>query len=139
MTERQTMDLQRIDPEQAKSLLDSDEGYTYLDVRSAEEFHDGHVPGSINIPLLERNPSGMGLVPNAAFLADVEGRFGKDDKIITACLRGGRSMKAAQMLIASGFTNVVDMRGGYDGEVDPAGNVTFPGWARRDLPTTQSD
>ena len=139
MTEGEAMDLQRIDPEQAKSLLDSDEGYTYLDVRSAEEFQEGHVPGAVNIPLLNRNPSGMGMLPNPNFLDEVEGRFGKDDNVITACLRGGRSMKAAQILLASGFTNVVDMRGGYDGEIDSAGNVTFPGWARRDLPTTQGE
>ncbi len=38
-----------------------------------------------------------------------------------------------------GYTNIVDLRGGYDGELDPAGNVVFAGWARRGLPTTTSE
>ena len=44
------MDIKRIDPEEARELLDSGESYTYLDVRSEEEFAQGHVPGSVNIP-----------------------------------------------------------------------------------------
>lgn len=132
---RDTMTLQRIEPEEAKRLLDEGE-HVYLDVRSSGEFESGHVPGAINIPLLERSPAGPGMIENPDFLDQVEARFGKDDRIIVGCLRGGRSMKAAQLLIATGFTNVVDMRGGYDGEVDQAGNVTYPGWARRGLPTT---
>ena len=130
------MELRRIEPEEAKRLLDSDEGYTYLDVRTAEEFRDGHVPGSVNIPIAVRNPQGPGLTPNPDFVAQVEKCFAKDSKLITACLRGGRSMKAAGALIASGFGDVVDMRGGYDGELAPGGVVVFAGWARRGLPTT---
>ena len=130
------MEIKRIDPDEAKRLLDSGDGYTYLDVRTAEEFEAGHVPGSINIPIMLRNPTGPGMVPNPDFLTEAETRFSGEDRIITACLRGGRSIKAAQVLTESGFANVVDMRGGYDGEVDPMGNVTFPGWARRGLPTT---
>jgi rhodanese-related sulfurtransferase len=130
------MQIRRIDPEEARELLESRTGYIYLDVRSQEEFAAGHPPGAVNIPLLVRHPAGPGLTPNPEFLAAVESRFDKEAKLITACLRGGRSLKAAQLLMASGFLCVVDMRGGYDGEMDPAGNICFPGWARRGLPTT---
>lgn len=130
------MEIKRIEPEEAKELLDSTEDYTYLDVRTAEEFEAGHVPGSINVPVMLRNPAGPGMMPNPEFLQAVETELEKDRKIITACLRGGRSLKAAHILIQSGYENVVDMRGGYDGELDPGGNVVFPGWARRGLPTT---
>ena len=133
------MDIERIEPERAKELLDSDEGYTYLDVRSPEEFAAGHVPGACNVALMNRHPAGTGMVPNPDFVTEVQGKLGKDDKIICACLRGGRSLKATQVLIAEGYTNIVDMRGGYDGELDPAGNVVFAGWARRGLPTTTSE
>ncbi len=132
------MDIERIEPEKAKELLDSDEGYTYLDVRSPEEFAAGHVPGAINVPLLNRHPAGAGMIPNANFVGEVQRRLGKADKIICGCLRGGRSLKATQILISEGYTGIVDMRGGYDGELDAAGNVVFPGWARRGLPTTTS-
>ncbi len=130
------MDVKRIEPEEAKELLDSGEGYTYLDVRSREEFAAGHVPDAINVPLMNRHPAGTGMVPNPDFLAEVKRRLGKEDEIICACLRGGRSLKATELLMSEGYTKIVDMRGGYDGELDSAGNVTFPGWARRGLPTT---
>jgi rhodanese-related sulfurtransferase len=130
------MSIRRIEPEEAKSLLDSAEGYTYLDVRTVEEFAAGHVPNAINIPVLVRNPAGPGLQPNAEFLGQVQGKLAQDSKVITGCLRGGRSLKAAEILAGNGYTGIVDMRGGYDGEMDPTGAVIFPGWARRGLPTT---
>ena len=45
-------------------------------------------------------------------------------------------MRAAQMLIQAGFSNVVDMRGGFDGEMGPGGVLTFEGWSRRGLPVS---
>ena len=45
-------------------------------------------------------------------------------------------MRAAQVLQANGFTNVVDMRGGFDGESNPLGQIVYDGWARRGLPVT---
>ena len=129
------MDIQRIEPEQAKELLDAGEGYIYLDVRTQDEFQAGHVPDAVNVPVMLRNPSGPGMVPNPDFLAQVEGKLQKGDKIITGCLRGGRSLKAAQILLTNGFENITDMRGGYDGEMQ-GGAIVFDGWARRGLPTT---
>ncbi len=57
--------------------------------------------------------------------------------MITGCQKGGRSLKAAQLLIDAGFVNVLDMRGGFGGETDEMGRLVFPGWAPRGLPTTQ--
>ena len=130
------MDIRRIDPEEARQLLDSQEGYTYLDVRSEEEFAQGHVPGAVNIPVATSNPLGPGLVANPDFNNQVAAQFDKDSRIITACLRGGRSLKAAMMLTADGYTGIVDMLGGYDAELDAFGNVVVEGWARRGFPTT---
>ena len=130
------MDIKRIDPEEARALLDSGGGYTYLDVRTEEEFAAGHVPEAVNIPVAVKNPLGPGLVPNPDFTSQVEQQFDKDRKIITACLRGGRSMRAAMMMSALGYTGIVDMRGGYDAELDALGNVVGEGWARRNFPTT---
>ncbi len=128
------MPLKRISPEEAKELLDSDGGYVYVDVRSTPEFEGGHAPGAKNIPIMHR--TNMGMQPNGEFVAVCEKAIGKDAKIITACLRGGRSMKAAQILIANGFTDVVDMRGGFMGEPDPMGGAEYPGWQPRGLPVT---
>ena len=58
------------------------------------------------------------------------------DKIILGCQKGGRSRKAARLLVENGFTNIYDMRGGIQGETDPFGNIQFAGWATRGMPTT---
>ena len=130
------MDIKRIDPEEARGRLDSEQGYICLDVRTEEEFATGHIPAAVNIPVVEKNPMGLGLVPNPDFLSQVEQQFDKDMKIITLCLRGTRSMHAAMMMMALGYTEVVDMQGGYDAEMDARGNVVVEGWARRNFPTT---
>ena len=112
--------------EQARDLIESGEGYVYLDVRSVPEFEAGHAPGAKNIPLLHRTP--MGMQPNDRFVEVCDRALDKDAKIITACLVGGRSLRAAQILIANGFANVVDMRGGFQGESDRMGRLVYPGW-----------
>lgn len=128
------MSINRISPEETKELLDSDEEYIYIDVRMVEEFEAGSVPGAKNLPVLERGPARM--TPNPNFLAVAEANFDKDAKIITGCLRGGRSMRAAQILVASGYSNVTDMRGGFDGEMAPGGGIAYEGWSRRGLPVS---
>lgn len=130
------MEVKRITPEQAKELLDSNSGHTYLDVRTVPEFDAGHVPGAKNVPVVEPDPSGR-MQMNPRFLAVVQANFGNDAKLITGCQKGGRSLKAAELLLEAGFADVVDMRGGFGGETDQFGQVTFPGWAPRGLPTSQ--
>ncbi len=129
------MDIKRVTPEDAKQLLDSNQGYIYLDVRSVPEYEAGHVPGARNIPLLQPDASGR-MQPNPRFQEVVEKNFERDAKIITGCKAGGRSLKAAEILQSSGYSNVVDMRGGFDGERDQMGRLSFPGWAPRGLPVT---
>jgi rhodanese-related sulfurtransferase len=128
------MEVKRIAPEQAKALLDSGDSYTYLDVRTVEEFDAGHPKGAKNIPFLERDPL-RGMTINSRFAEIVGQNFSKDAKLICGCQKGGRSFKAAETLLAAGFQNVVDMRGGYGGETDHCGCTTFAGWAERGLPT----
>ena len=130
------MDVKRITPEEAKSLLDSGDGYVYLDVRTMNEFDAGHVPGAKNIPFLDMDPMRGGMAPNPQFVEIVAKNFPKDAKIICGCQRGGRSFKATEMLLAAGFTCVVDMCGGYGGEMDNCGCVVSPGWVPLGLPTS---
>jgi len=130
------MEIKRITPEEAKSLLDSGQGYVYLDVRTENEFDAGHVPGAKNVPFLNFDPMRGGMAPNPQFVTVVEKNFSKDAKIICGCQRGQRSFKAVETLLAAGFQSVVDMRGGYGGEMDNCGCMVFPGWASRGLPTS---
>jgi len=122
--------MKRISPKEAKAL--QDEGWTYLDVRSEGEFEKAHPAGAINIPLLHAAAAGMS--PNPDFMRVVETVLSKEAKIVVGCLSGGRSLRAAQMLEAAGYQNVVDQRAGFGGAKDPMGKVTEPGWAAENLP-----
>jgi rhodanese-related sulfurtransferase len=63
--------------------------------------------------------------------------FDRDAKIIVGCEMGGRSLRAAQMLLAEGFSNVIDQRAGWGGARDPFGRVKEPGWGPAGLPSEQ--
>ena len=123
-------DLNRISPQQASDRIA--EGWTYVDVRTVEEFDDGHPPGAVNVPIA--HASGGGMVPNPEFLAVMSAAVGKDTKIVVGCKAGGRSLRAAQMLLEGGFTHVEDQRAGWDGARNPFGQVTEPGWSKVGLP-----
>ncbi|KAK4430348.1 Rhodanese-like domain-containing protein 15, chloroplastic [Sesamum alatum] len=99
-------------------------GHRYLDVRTTEEFSDGHVVGAVNVPFMLR--VGPGMTTNPKFLEQVSSHFGKDDEIIVGCQVGKRSFMAASDLLSAGFTGITDMAGGY------------AAWLENGLPTTNS-
>lgn len=107
-------------------------GWTYVDVRTVEEFEAGHVPGSVNVPIALAAPGGM--APNPEFGRVMAAAFPKDARIIVGCKAGGRSMRAATQLLAAGYTQVLEMRAGWDGARDPFGQLTEPGWSRASQP-----
>jgi len=129
------MSVKRVTPPEAASLVDS--GWKYVDVRSIPEFDDGHPAGAYNVPILHLAP-GRGMIPNADFETVMKQRFAKDDKLVLGCRSGGRSYRATEMLQAVGFTSVVDMQGGWDGEREPGGRVVVPGWRDAGLPSEKS-
>ena len=126
----------RISPEEAKKLLDSAQGYVYIDVRTQPEFKAGHVPGAHCVPVME-SVGGI-MAPNPRFVEQVAALAPKDGKLIVGCQHGVRSQRAAQMLAAAGFTNTSDMRGGFEGELDHCGCITYPGWSALGLPVAKS-
>jgi rhodanese-related sulfurtransferase len=121
--------IRQVSPEETQALLA--QGHLYVDVRSEPEFEAGHVPGSLNVPLLHRQASG--LVENAEFPAVMQSSFGKDEPLIVGCRSGNRSLRAARLLIRLGFTNILEMSAGWDGSRDPFGRP-LPGWSKKDLP-----
>lgn len=121
-----------VSPEEAAALLA--EGSVYVDVRSEPEFEAGHVPGALNVPLLNQGPGG--LVPNPEFLSVMQQAFGRGEKLVVGCKAGGRSKKAVEQLTAAGFTELSDMSAGWDGARDAFGQVV-PGWSKRGLPVEQ--
>lgn len=123
--------IKRVSPAEAKRMID-EEGYLYVDVRSEPEFAAGHPVGAQNVPVMQAGPRGM--TQNRAFLDVVEALYPKDTKIVVGCRSGGRSLRAAEMLIASGYTAVVDQRAGFEGARDAFGQVSEAGWQPEGLP-----
>jgi rhodanese-related sulfurtransferase len=127
------MAIRRVTPEEARELLD--EGWIYVDVRSIPEFEQGHPAGAYNVPFMHAEP-GRGMTPNPEFADVMERTFEKGAKLVVGCRSGQRSLRAAEQLTQLGYTELVDMRGGFGGEVDRAtGQTTCEGWQARGLPT----
>lgn len=72
-----------------------------LDVRTPEEYNQGHLEKAENIDY-----------KNTAFKEQVE-KLDKNKPVFVYCLSGGRSAAAAKVLHEKGFTNVYEMQGGY--------------------------
>ena len=106
----------------------------YVDVRSEPEFEAGHVPGALNVPLLNQGPGGM--TANPDFLSIMQQAFGPNEKMVVGCKAGGRSKKAVDQMVKAGFNELAEMSAGWDGSRDAFGRVV-PGWSKLDLPVEQ--
>jgi rhodanese-related sulfurtransferase len=123
-------DIKRISPQEASEKMAT--GWTYVDVRTVEEFEDGHPAGAVNVPIALAGAGGMEANPD--FVRVMKAAFTPDAKIVVGCKAGGRSMRAAQMLVGEGFTNIIDQRAGWDGARNNFGQLE-PGWSRVGLPS----
>ncbi len=121
----------RVSPAEAHAKM-KDEAFTYVDVRTEEEFAAGHPEGAVNVPVMLAGASGMD--PNPDFVPVMERAFAKDAPLIVGCKMGGRSARAAKALASAGFTRVLDQRAGWDGAKGSFGELVEPGWSRSDLP-----
>jgi rhodanese-related sulfurtransferase len=121
------MPVKHIDPSEAAALVA--QGWRYVDVRSEPEFADGHPQGAYNVPIANAAP-GRPMQPNPDFLAVFSAHFQPGDQVVLGCRSGARSARATELLLAQGFTNVVNMAGGFEG------GPGVPGWRPRGLPTT---
>lgn len=120
----------RISAREAHQLMQ--EGWTYVDVRSEEEFAAAHPAGAVNIPLMHKGP--MGLRPNPDFASAFQRAFPPGSKVVLGCAGGNRSLKAAELLETLGYDELTEQRAGFGGARDPAGKVVELGWADCELP-----
>lgn len=88
-----------VNASQAKEMIDSGE-FFLLDVRTQEEYDEGHINGSILIPV-EVIGSRLDELP-------------EDMKILVYCRTGIRSAQASQVLVDNGFEQVYNMKGGIN-------------------------
>ena len=112
-----------------------EDGYIYIDVRSVQEYDNGHPEGAHNVPLLHLNSETRQMQPNQDFLAVMQANYPSDAKLLIGCQMGGRSSRAAQALTGAGYETVVNVKGGFGGHRDPAtGQVIDEGWVPAGLP-----
>ena len=97
----------QISQEEAKEMMEQDDGHVIVDVRRPDEFAAGHIPGALCIP----NESIGSEQPEE--LPDL------DQIILIYCRSGNRSKQAAQKLFDMGYSNVYEFGGINDwtGEV----------------------
>ena len=89
----------QVDPGQVQTLMEENPRPFLLDVRTPEEFQQGHINGSVLIPLND--------------LANRMNRIPKDKVVVCICASGSRSSAAARKLEAAGY-QVKNLRGGID-------------------------
>ncbi len=92
-----------ISGEEAQKIMEREEGYVILDVRTPEEFAQEHIKGAINIP---NETIKAGEMPKELPY--------KQQLILIYCRSGNRSKQAAEKLINSGYTNIVEFGGLID-------------------------
>lgn len=125
----------RISPSEAHAKMQN-ESFTYVDVRTEDEFAAGHPEGAFNVPI--SNPSAGGMDPNADFLTVMEKTFAKDAPLIVGCKMGGRSARAQEALPKAGFTRVLGQSAGWDGKKGNFGEQLEAGWSQASLPIESS-
>jgi rhodanese-related sulfurtransferase len=102
-------------------------GYTYIDVRDADEFEEGRPAGALNFPFSANDC--------ARFVDAIRCRFQADSKLVVGCNSGKRSRLAARALVENGFRSIAECRTGWDGTRGIFGELIEPGWRRTGLPT----
>ena len=91
-----------ITAEEAKVIMESEEGYIILDVREQDEFDAGHIPGAILIPYTQIDEKAKDMLPD------------KYQLILVYCRSGRRSKIAAETLAELGYTNIKEFGGIID-------------------------
>lgn len=91
--------LENITAEEAKEIMDSESGYVILDVRTQEEYDEGHIPGAVLIPDTDIKSKAESVLKD------------KNQLILVYCRSGRRSKIAAADLVSLGYTNIKEFGG----------------------------
>ena len=96
----------QISQQEAKRLMDTEEDYVILDVRTQAEYDEKHIPNAVLIPDYEIEEKAESVIPD------------KDKLILVYCRSGRRSKAASQKLAEMGYTNVKEFGGINDWEYE---------------------
>lgn len=78
----------------------TDQPHLLVDVRTPQEFAEGHIPGAVNIPV-DALASRLAEVPQG-------------QPVVVYCRSGNRSATASQILAGAGYTSIYDMGAIFD-------------------------
>ena len=101
----QVPSFQKISPEYAKQLMDTEKNYIIIDVRTIEEYNEGHVKNAISLPneeIVVGSEKVATILPN------------KDQMLLVYCRSGKRAADASTKLVNMGYTNVYSFGGIID-------------------------
>ena len=132
------MPIDSLDPKSAHEAMQGDDDCHFLDVRTCEEYNEGHPAHAVNVPWAIVDSDSGQMAPNPAFTSTVKKLFSEDTRLYLSCQAGMRSLKACMDLEAAGFTNLVNIDGGYGGRRDPTGQVVTMGWVESKLPVADT-
>ena len=91
-----------ITTQETKRIMDTEDGYIILDVRTQEEYDQGHIPGAIVISHEEIEEKAEQVLTD------------KEQLILVYCRSGRRSKIAAEALVELGYTNIKEFGGIID-------------------------
>lgn len=102
-----TTGYRQVTTEEAVNIMQTEENYVILDVRTAQEFASGHIPGAVLLPNETIGTEDIPLLPD------------KDQLILVYCRSGNRFKQAAEKLAQLGYTNIVEFGGinSWTGEI----------------------
>lgn len=102
------MTYQQMNMEEAIEIMNKTEDYILLDVRTIEEYNEGHLPNARCYPNEEIDTQILDVI------------YDKDVTIYVYCRSGNRSKQASEKLVNLGYTNVIEIGGimDYKGELE---------------------
>lgn len=96
--------MKKIDQREWEAAIQQDEDPTILDVRTVEEYTDGHIPGAQNINVQQPQQ----------FMDEIKD-LDKHKNYYLYCKSGNRSKQACLVMDFNGFKNLYDLAGGFEG------------------------
>jgi sulfur-carrier protein adenylyltransferase/sulfurtransferase len=97
-------------PAEVIAMHQRGEDVVYLDVREQQEWNLFRIPGAVHVPL-------------GAVVERVGDVVPRDRRVVVYCARGGRSIKAADVMQNMGYSSVATLSGGIMGWVNAGGEL----------------
>ncbi|SKB06406.1 Rhodanese-related sulfurtransferase [Prosthecobacter debontii] len=88
-----------VTPDEAEKLISKSE-VTVLDVRTEEEFKEGHIKGAKNVDIMSKD------------FAQKLAQLDKTKPVLVHCQAGGRSTRSLPKLEQAGFNEIYHLKGG---------------------------